>query len=217
MNTPQAVLFDLDGTLLDTADDLGEALNYVLTKRGFSTMSPSQYRPVASDGAKGLLELGFSNALSNYNFEELRAEFLHYYEANIANKTALYAGIDELLTHLNEKNIVWGIVTNKPELLSKKLLPCFHQFSQSKVLVGGDTLTKRKPDPEPLFFAADKLQVAPEHCLYVGDAPRDIEAGNKANMTTIIAAWGYIPDINDCQHWQADYLVEKPTDIIALI
>lgn len=214
MNTNNAVLFDLDGTLLDTANDLGEALNYVLGSKNLPLVSKQQYRPVASDGAKGLLELGFGEKLLNYDFDELRQAFLTYYQNNIAVHTTLYPQIEELLMALDDKEIPWGIVTNKPEYLSQCLIPHFSQFQQCKVLVAGDTLPQRKPHPAPLLFACEKMNIDAKRCVYVGDAPRDIEAGNSADMHTIIAQWGYIADQNVCHRWHANTMTFNPLDIL---
>jgi phosphoglycolate phosphatase len=211
------VLFDLDGTLLDTANDLGEALNYVLKKHGLAEVSRECYRPIASDGALGLLTLGFGDALKNFNYEELRAEFLAYYEENIALHTCLYPQVAELLATLNERKIPWGIVTNKPEGLTRKLLPHYSEFKQCLSIIGGDTLVNRKPHPEPILVACQQIAVASEHCLYVGDALRDIEAGNNAQSTTVIAKWGYILANEDCTSWQADHHAETPLDILSFI
>jgi phosphoglycolate phosphatase len=212
-----SVLFDLDGTLLDTADDLGAALNHVLGHYGHPTVSAQAYRPVASDGALGLLNLGFGVAIKNYDYEVLRQQFLHYYQENIAVHTRLYPGVEHLLQHLEAKNIPWGIITNKPEGLTKLLLPHYAEFANCAVMVGGDTLVKRKPDPEPLLHACEQISVAPKHCFYVGDALRDIQAGNSAQMTTFAAKWGYIPSSEDCQRWQADQIIASPTDLLAFI
>ncbi|XQW86616.1 HAD family hydrolase [Thalassotalea piscium] len=213
----QAVLFDLDGTLLDTANDLGETLNYLLAKHHLPLVERSAYRPVASDGAKGLLTLGFKEKLDSLNFEQLRDEFLSYYEQNIAVHTCLYPEVAELIQHLEQQNIPWGIVTNKPEYLTLLLLPHFPEFKHCQTIVGGDTLTKRKPDPAPLFHACQQMNVDPKHTLYVGDAPRDIEAGNAADMTTIIAQWGYIKNPEECVTWLSDFSCKTPLKIKALI
>lgn len=211
------VLFDLDGTILDTADDLGAALNFVLTEFNLPTVTRDAYRPIASDGAKGLLELGFGEEIAHYDFAKLRQLFLNYYKENIARHTKLYDGIAELLNALEAKNIAWGIVTNKPEALTLKLLPHFPELNNSQVMVGGDSLTERKPHPAPLLYSLDKINVPAQQCYYVGDAPRDIEAGNRAKMPTIIAGWGYIANINDCDSWQSDHLCLSPMDILTLI
>ena len=217
MKKHKGVLFDLDGTLLDTANDLGEALNHVLISKGLKMVDRETYRPIASDGSKGLLELGFGDRLSEFDFDELRVSFLNYYEENIAVHTCLYPGIEDLLSSLNDLNIPWGIVTNKPEYLAQILVPQFPQFKQCKTLIGGDTLPERKPHPAPVLFAAEKINCAPTDCIYVGDAPRDIESGNRANMHTIIAQWGYILDKDECKNWQADVITLNPLDILATI
>jgi len=213
-NKVNAVLFDLDGTLLDTANDLGEALNYVLGQYDLPLVDREMYRPVASDGAKGLLELGFKERLPHFNYDELRVKFLTYYQHNLAKYTCLYSGVEQLLTALNNENIPWGVVTNKPEKLTQLLLPQFEQFNYCKVMVGGDTLPKRKPDPAPLHFACQQLNIKPEQCLYIGDAHRDIEAGNRANMTTIVAAWGYIKASDNIKDWHANHVANTPQECL---
>lgn len=216
ISSTQAVLFDLDGTLLDTANDLGETLNFILSKYNFPSIPRHEYRPVASDGALGLLTLGFQEKLADFEYETLRSEFLAYYQENIAKHTCLYDGVAELLTSLNQQNIPWGIVTNKPEGLTKQLLPYFPEFESCAVMVGGDTLPTRKPDPQPLFYACDKMGVNPSNCIYVGDALRDIEAGNRAKMTTMIAEWGYIKSTDKIEQWHADHLIKTPQEILLL-
>lgn len=213
----KAVLFDLDGTLLDTANDLGEALNYVLNKYNFPTVAREHYRPVASNGAKGLLALGFGEQLDEFDYDVLRQEFLTHYQENIAVHTCLYPGISELLTELNKQQIPWGVVTNKPEGLTSLLLPFFDEFKNCQVMVGGDTLKERKPHPAPLLYASQQLSVNANECIYVGDAPRDIEAGNRAKMYTIIAKWGYILATDECNLWQACAIAESPLDILKSI
>jgi 2-phosphoglycolate phosphatase len=213
----QAVLFDLDGTVLDTANDLGAALNYMLDKYQRPQIAASLFRPVASDGVKGLLELGFAAELAHFDFDLLRAEFLDYYRNNLAQHSCFYPDMELFLSALNAKAIPWGIVTNKPIGLTMQLLPSFSAFEHCQVVVGGDSLPERKPHPAPLFFACEALQVAPQHCVYVGDAQRDITAGNAAGMETIVAQWGYISDQQQCKQWQADHWatsVKHLSDII---
>ena len=213
---PQAILFDLDGTLLDTANDLGEALNFVLRKYNFPIIARQEYRPVASDGALGLLTLGFKEQLKDFDYDVLRAEFLTYYQANIANHTCLYPGVRELLSHLNNENISWGVVTNKPEGLTNLLLPYYPEFKKCAVMVGGDTLPTRKPDPEPLFYACQQMKVEAKLTYYVGDALRDIQAGNHAGMKTYIAEWGYIKATDDLTQWQADFIIKNPQELLSI-
>lgn len=211
------VLFDLDGTILDTAGDLGGALNKVLANHQLPTLTEQVYRPVVSDGAKGLLTLGFGDKLHSYDYDALRAELLEYYDAHIAEHTHLYQHMGQFLSLLDSRSIPWGIVTNKPEGLSLKLVPNFPELNSSKVLVGGDSLTNNKPHPEPMFYAANALNVPANECLYIGDAPRDVEAGNAANMYTVAALWGYISDKSVCKQWGADFLADSPADLHQLI
>jgi 2-phosphoglycolate phosphatase len=213
----EAILFDLDGTILDTANDLGAALNYLLAKYNLPLVARKNYRPVASDGALGLLTLGFGDKLVEYNYDELRAEFLDYYTNNIAEHTCLYEGVSELLAYIEQEGIPWGIVTNKPEGLTQKLLPHFTQLNKCSVMVAGDTLAERKPHPAPLFHACQQIQVNPQNSLYIGDAPRDIEAGNNAQMYTVVALWGYIMDKSICEQWQPDAQTKHPIEIIDLL
>jgi len=216
-NHYNAVLFDLDGTLLDTANDLGEALNHVLVKYDLPIICRESYRPVASDGALGLLKLGFAEKLADFDYETLRQEFLQYYISNLAVHTCLYPGVETLINGLNRHDIPWGIVTNKPEAITQKLLPHFNMLSKSQSMVGGDTLTTRKPDPAPLLFACEQMNINPNKCIYVGDAPRDIEAGNRANMFSIVAQWGYISDKKICHQWGADAIAKTPEEILPYI
>lgn len=212
-----SVLFDLDGTLLDTANDLGAALNHVLAKYNKPAVAAEKYRPIASDGALGLLNLGFGKEISHYNYDELRQQFLDYYADNIAVHTCLYSGVASLLAKLEANNIPWGIVTNKPEGLTKKLLPHYKEFKHCAVMVAGDTLPQRKPDPAPILYACKQINVDHKHCFYVGDALRDIQAGNSAEMKTFVAQWGYILADETCQTWQADHIIASPTDLLNFI
>lgn len=210
------VLFDLDGTLLDTANDLGEALNYILGQYNKPPVNREHYRPVASDGSTGLLQLGFKENLKNYDLEILRQEFLTYYENNIAKHTTIYKGVENLIHFLDRNNIPWGIVTNKPIGLTHLLLPYFPLFKKCKSIVGGDSLPQRKPHPAPVLYACKELGIEANKCIYVGDAPRDIEAGNAANMLTIIAKWGYIENVEECIHWGADVMYSNAEEILSL-
>ncbi|TWX52883.1 HAD-IA family hydrolase [Colwellia hornerae] len=216
-NKISGVLFDLDGTLLDTANDLGAALNYVLRKYNLAEVARETYRPIASDGALGLLTLGFADTLKAYDYEQLRAEFLAYYQENIAVHTCLYPGVAQLLLTLDEQNIPWGIVTNKPEGLTRQLLPHYAEFEKCLSLVGGDTFANRKPHPEPILKACEEISIPSEQCLYVGDALRDIAAGNSAKASTVVAKWGYILAGEDCKSWQADYHAETPLEVLSFI
>lgn len=212
--TYEGVLFDLDGTLLDTAKDLGNALNHVLNAKGLPACPYNIYRPYASNGSKGLLELGFGEKFTEFDQQALIAMFLNFYEANVCVQTCLFEGVELLIRQLNARQIPWGIVTNKPGYLTDKLLPHFDIFDKSIINVSGDTLPKRKPDPAPLIFAADKMGIAPERILYVGDAERDITAANQANMASVTADYGYIKAGEDTKLWQGKYAISQPEQLL---
>ncbi|KMT66520.1 HAD family hydrolase [Catenovulum maritimum] len=214
---PKAILFDLDGTLLDTAKDLGETLNYILKQHSKPTVDYQDYRPVASHGALGLLKLGFGDELNRLDKAALRETFLNYYEQNIAVKTDLFDGMEACLELLNKLGIKWGIVTNKPQFLTDKLLPFYNIMSSSQINISGDTLAVKKPDPEPLYVACKHMTLSPEECWYIGDAQRDIEAGNRAGMYTVIANWGYTQDSLPINEWAADLIIETPADLSSLV
>ncbi len=204
MTKQAAVLFDLDGTLLDTAPDLGAAANYVLAQHQQAPLTLQQARQLSSHGAIGLLKAGFGETWAQQQQPQLRQQLLDYYQQHICQGTDFFAGIRPALQWLNQQQIPWGVVTNKPEYLSERLLAHFVEFEQSGVLVGGDTLTQRKPDPAPMLLASETLGVAAQRCLYVGDAERDIEAGRNSNMTTMLALWGYLSENDQTELWQAD-------------
>ncbi len=214
----QAVLFDLDGTLLDTAPDLGDALNAVLTQHGRDSLTDAQIRPFASHGAKGLLCLGFGDDISAAaDYPELRQQFLTHYQQHSTVRTALFEGIEMLLSTLEQHQIPWGIVTNKPEWLTWPLLDHFPALARSAITVGGDTLATSKPDPAPLLHAAAQLGVASHAVVYVGDAERDIEAGRRAGMKTVAAYYGYVTDQKRAAEWGEDAAVESPAQLLQLL
>ncbi len=214
---PEAVLFDLDGTVLDTAKDLGEALNHVLESLNMAPKSYDEYRPVASHGALGLLKLGLAEKFNDFEIEPLRLKLLDYYMDNISRHTCLFEGMDDCISQLDSLNIPWAIVTNKPAFLTDKLVTYHPQLASSKINVSGDTLPLRKPNPEPLWHACEYMQVNSELCWYVGDAQRDIEAGNRAGMRSIVANWGYTQDKTPVEQWQADHIVQSANDLKQMI
>lgn len=213
----RAVLFDLDGTLLDTAPDLHRALNVVLESNACKTISLDQARPVASHGATGLLRLGFGDAYAEANREKLRQQFLHAYAADVSSRTRYFAGIETLLRDLTDAGIPYGIVTNKPTQFTQSLLPAFPLLARSAAVVCGDTLTVAKPDPAPLIHAAELLDIEPSHCWYVGDAERDIIAGRRAGMTTVLARYGYLTREDLAADWQADFSVQHADEVLSLL
>lgn len=215
VSTYRGVLFDLDGTLLDTAKDLGNALNYVLHAKGFPSCPMSTYRAYASDGSKSMLKLGFGESFEQFDTDELIAMFLNHYETHICVETCLFDGVERVLTALNNNAIPWGIVTNKPEYLTDKLLPNFPIFDQSMINISGDTLPQCKPDPAPMHFAADKLGLPPEQILYLGDAERDMLAANNAQMASVVAQYGYIKENEDTKLWCGKYNINHPEQLLA--
>ncbi|OCQ42748.1 haloacid dehalogenase [Aeromonas veronii] len=201
----RGVLFDLDGTLLDTAPDLGAAVNHVLISEGFAPLSDEIIRQTTSHGALGLLKAGLGDELlEELGATRLRNALLDYYAANLCVGTRPYEGMVDLIEWLDEKQLPWGIVTNKPGFLTEPLLAALPEFASCGVTVSADTLPVRKPDPAPMFFACEKLGVEAAHCLYVGDHVRDIEAGRNAGMRTAVAGWGYLNDEEDPAQWGAD-------------
>jgi phosphoglycolate phosphatase len=215
LKKPNAILFDLDGTLLDTARDLGNALNQILSTLKRPTVAYEVYRNIASDGARGMLELGFGEELKNYDFTNLRQQFLDYYENNICVDTDYFVGVENLLLALNRNNVPWGIVTNKPEFLTLQLVTSFPLLQNCAVIISGDTLNERKPHPLPLLYAEEKLALASPNTWYVGDAERDIQAANAANMISVVAEYGYISDIQQTNNWNAHLSIHNPIDLLA--
>ncbi|GGA69124.1 phosphoglycolate phosphatase [Neiella marina] len=209
-----AVLFDLDGTLLDTAPDLVAALNKVLAAIGEPQADYDHVCDFASHGAIGLLRRALGERLDEFDIGQLRQQFLDVYANDIASGTTLYPGIEALLIELDQRKVPWGIVTNKPGFLTDALLPHFPQFSQCQVVISGDTCGVAKPHPLPMTTAAEKIATATENILYIGDAERDMEAGNKVSMTTLLAMWGYIDSADQIADWQADGMIEHPTEIL---
>lgn len=212
---PRAVLFDLDGTLADTAPDLAAAMNRVRALRG---MAPTPYeilRPVASAGARGLIGASFGLQPDDAGYDELRVAFLESYEAAIAENTRLFAGIDHLLASLQEQNLSWGIVTNKAARFTDRLVPQIG-LHKAGCVISGDTTAHAKPHPAPLLEAARRLGMAAQECWYVGDDLRDIQAGSAAGMATIAAGWGYCGHVEPAR-WNADALIPTPGDLLELI
>ncbi len=211
----KAVLFDLDGTLFDTAPDLGYALNLLLKIHNRAMLSLSEIRTVASDGAQGLLQLGFSITDQHPDYPQLRTQFLEYYAANIARATQFFPGMNSVLATLKMRELPWGIVTNKNEQLTNLLLEKLNLNQPPFCVIGGDTLKFMKPHPAPLIHACRLLNCSPFECVYVGDAQRDIEAGRRAGMQTLVALYGYINQDSKPQNWGADGYIRHPEELIS--
>lgn len=211
----RTVLFDLDGTLLDTAPDLAFALNETLREFGQAPLPYEHIRPVVSHGGIALIKLGFGLGPEDDGYLPRRQFLLDTYRANIARDTRLFTGMNELLEALERQGLNWGVVTNKPAWLTEPLLRELGLFERAAVIVSGDTLSERKPHPAPMLYACEQAGSQPHECLYVGDARRDIEAGNNAGMATLVALFGYIGEGDDPHAWRADALVETPQEILA--
>lgn len=215
LTRPRAILFDLDGTLADTAPDLAAAMNRVRTLRGLDPTPYEMLRPVASAGARGLIGAAFGLKPEDAGYDELRTAFLDNYEAAIAEQSSLFAGIDKLLAELQEQNFIWGIVTNKAERFTRRLVPQIG-LQRAGCVISGDTTPHSKPHPEPLLEAARRLGIAPGRCWYVGDDLRDIQAGKAAGMTTLAAAWGYCGHVEPAS-WNADAVIDTPMALLQFI
>jgi 2-phosphoglycolate phosphatase len=212
---PRAVLFDLDGTLADTAPDLANAVNKMRQDRGLPLTPYELLRPMASAGARGLIGVAFGIQPGDADFETMRTEFLANYEAQIAEQTVLFEDVVALLAKIESNDQHWGIVTNKPLRYTDALLPLIG-LAHAACSISGDTTPHAKPHPEPLFEAARRLQLPPEQCWYVGDDLRDIQAGKAAGMPTIAAGWGYC-GISEPTNWDADFIAGSPREIIELL
>jgi len=213
MSPSAALLLDLDGTLLDTAPDMGGALNRLLLEQGRAPLDPATIRPVISHGAARLVRLGFPAAEAE-EFETLRLRFLDLYAANLADGTRPFPGLLEVLEEVERMAIPWGVVTNKPGWLTNPLLAGLGLDRRARCIVSGDTVAERKPHPLPLLHAASLIGVAPEHCVYVGDAERDIQAGRAAGMRTVVAAYGYLGAADDPVAWQPTGIVQEPSELL---
>ena len=212
---PRAVLFDLDGTLADTAPDLAAAVNWLRTERGLAETPYEVLRPTASSGARGMIGAAFGLAPGDDGYEELRLAWFDRYQSAMATYTTLFDGINELLAGIDDAGMAWGIVTNKPARFTDPLVPQI-ALAHAGCIVSGDTTGFAKPHPAPLLEGARRLGLAPEQCWYVGDDLRDIEAGKAAGMVTVACAWGYCGAIAPST-WGADYLFDTPEQLLALL
>jgi len=211
------ILFDLDGTLVDTAPDLGHALNLQLIRHGRSPLSDAAIRPFASHGSRGLIGLGFGITPNDDNFIAMRDEYLSIYDTVFTRSPVLLDGIAELLQAIESKGLKWGIVTNKPRRFTQPLINSMGLDKRAACVVSGDDAPQPKPSPATLLLACEEVDVRPENCIYLGDAERDIQAGNAAGMKTVVALFGYIDVTDRPFNWGADALIEKPMDLLSLI
>ena len=210
---PQAVLFDLDGTLLDSAPDMLAVANRMRADRGLPPMPMAPLRAQVSKGSRAMLGAAFPD-VDPARRDGWVQEFLDLYEAELGLHGAPFDGVEAMLAALEAAGSPWGIVTNKPEYLARKLMPLLGWQTRCAVLIGGDTLSVRKPDPLPLTTAAHRIGVEPAHCIYVGDDERDIIAARAAGMPSVVALWGYRLDHDDPLAWQGDAMIESPSELI---
>lgn len=208
------VLFDLDGTIADTAPDMAYALNEILRESGMAAMPLEELRPHTSHGSLGLIRRAFGFGSEDERFPDLRQRFLDIYSANLAVHTRLFPEIEELLAGLEQRGLRWGIVTNKPAWLTDPLMKLLGLAARAACVVSGDTAARSKPHPDPLHHACELLACEPGECLYVGDAERDIIAGRSAGMATLIAGFGYIHRDERPHEWGADAIVDSPRGVL---
>jgi phosphoglycolate phosphatase len=213
-NSLRTVLFDLDGTLADTAPDLGYALNELLREHDRPALPFDRIRPVASHGARALIALGFGVTPDDPAFAALRTRYLEIYRANLTRETRLFPGMRDLLDRISALGMNWGIVTNKPAFLTEPLVEQLGILPEAGAIVSGDTVPNRKPHPEPMLLACRKAGSNAAECLYVGDAERDIAAGRNAGMKTLVALYGYIGAGESPQDWGADGMIRQPGEIL---
>lgn len=211
-NPTQGVLFDLDGTLIDTAPDMVAALNAVLAEEKQAPVALEIARDFVSHGSAALIKLGFGQEQNSSDYQRRINRFLSNYRDCLSAGSALFAGMDELLMKLEQDNITWGVVTNKPAWLTDPLMDELDLTHRAACIISGDSVSERKPHPLPMFTAANIAGIDPAHCLYLGDADRDIAAGNAAGMMTLVANWGYIDASQQPEQWGADGFLDAPED-----
>ena len=210
----KAILFDLDGTLANTAPDLGEALNRQRIARGLPVLPIELIRTEASAGARGLLGLGFNIKPGDPGYDAMRAEFLDFYAERLCDGTTLFPGILELLDELDGRRLPWGIVTNKPARFTLPLMRELGLGSRAACIISGGDTTHSKPHPEPLLAASATMAVKPADCIYLGDDMRDVQASLAAGMEPVIARYGYLGNVSPPESWGARYLIDEPRELL---
>jgi phosphoglycolate phosphatase len=213
----QAVLFDLDGTLIDSAPDLGAAADKMRIDRGLQSLPYAQYRPMAGAGARGMLGVGFGLTPESPEFPAMREEFFRNYEQCMTERTYAFDGVQELIARLQAVSMPWGVVTNKSMRFTDPLTRQMPLFASAGAIVSGDTTPHAKPHPAPLLEAASRIGLPPRCFVYVGDDERDIIAGKAAGMKTVAACYGYLGLASDTHHWQADAQINSPLELLKLL
>ena len=209
-----AILFDLDGTLIDSAPDLAGTVNEMRLERGLPELPYPGLRAMVGAGARGMLAAGFSIGPDDEAFETMRAEFLARYEARMLRLTGIFPGIEALLGTFERRGLPWGIVTNKAERFALPVTAGLGLLQRASAVIGGDTTAHAKPHPAPLLEAARRIGTDPRHCIYVGDDERDIQAGRAAGMRTVAAAWGYLGAGPAVADWGADIVIDAPEQLL---
>ena len=212
-----AVLFDLDGTLIDIAPDLGAAADKMRTDRGLESLPLSLYRPMAGAGARGMIAVAFGLTPEDAGFNGLKEEFFANYESRLVEQTYVFEGVADLITRICQGGLKWGVVTNKSARFTIPLTQAMPLFITAQTIISGDTMPHAKPHPAPLLEAARQLELAPERCIYVGDDERDIVAGRAAGMPTVAAAYGYLGADANTVGWKADFTIAVPFDLLKLL
>jgi 2-phosphoglycolate phosphatase len=212
-----AVLFDLDGTLIDSAPDLGAAADQMRTDRGLSPLPLEHYRPMAGAGARGMIGVAFGRTPEDPDYNDLREEFMANYERCMTARTYAFQGVAELIAQLQQRDLAWGVVTNKIERFTLPLTGAMPLFASAGAIVAGDTTPHPKPHPAPLLEAARRLALDPQRCLYVGDDERDIVAGLAAGMGTVAATYGYLGQKGDVSSWGAHAMINSPVELLQLL
>lgn len=210
----KAVLFDLDGTLIDSAPDLGAAADKMRVDRGLSSLPFESYRPMAGAGARGMIGVAFEIDPDHADFPALREEFFVNYANCMTHTTCAFEGVQELIAHLRSLALPWGVVTNKSSRFTEPLTSAMPLFSSAATIISGDTTSHAKPHPAPLLEAARRLAIDPTQCLYVGDDERDIIAGLAAGMSTVAATYGYLGKVNNPSSWGAHFVINSPLDLL---
>ncbi|NRA62413.1 MAG: HAD-IA family hydrolase [Psychrobium sp.] len=213
----RAILFDLDGTLLDTAADLGAAVNKMLVNDNLAPLSQQVIFHTASQGAIALIKAGYGDNCDIETYQNMRTTFLDNYQNNIAVHTCYFDGVQAMLATLDELKIPWGIVTNKPTLYTELLLAHFPVLANCAAIVCGDTLAVHKPDPAPLLLAATQMGIKAQEFVYVGDARTDMIASNAANMLSVAANYGYIPPNDPCIDWPSAIIIDQASDLLTIL
>ncbi|UFS55469.1 HAD-IA family hydrolase [Comamonadaceae bacterium M7527] len=211
------VLFDLDGTLIDSAPDLGAAADRMRTKRGMPPLPLDVYRPMAGAGARGMLKVGFDMSPDHADFAEMRNEFFEEFERNLLANTVVFDEVAELIARIEAAGMKWGVVTNKSERFTLPTVKRMPLFGNACTVVSGDTTPHPKPHPAPLLEAARRAGVDAKHCIYVGDDERDMVAGLAAGMPTVAALYGYLGSNNDASTWGAQAHIDKPLELLQLL